>query len=287
MTKNLIILAGGASSRMKKSTSTEVSKDTLEQANTRSKALILLHNRPMLDYLLYNAKKAGLSHIYIVIGPDGNLFKSYFGTKNKGNHYNGLTISYATQHIPSNRQKPLGTADAIFQTLEQYPHLQEDSFLVCNCDNLYSVEAMTALRESRIPNAFINYNRSFLKYPEDRIARFALTKVDEDHFLEDIIEKPYIEEMDSYSDGEGVFRVSMNIFKFNGKLFFPFLRDCPLHPERQEKEIPTALLHMIQAHPKCTVAIPFSEHVPDLTSKEDISVMNAYLNANFTKFNWK
>ena len=87
MTDHLIILAGGASSRMKKSSSKELSKDSLAQANTRSKALILIHNRPMLDYLLYNAKLAGFKHVYIVIGQDDALFKTYYGSKRSENLY--------------------------------------------------------------------------------------------------------------------------------------------------------------------------------------------------------
>ena len=31
--------------------------------------------------------------------------------------------------------KPFGTADAVCQSLEQYPELQEHEFVVCNCDN--------------------------------------------------------------------------------------------------------------------------------------------------------
>ncbi len=105
MTDHLIILAGGASSRMKKSSSKELSKDSLAQANTRSKALILIHNRPMLDYLLYNAKLAGFKHVYIVIGKDDALFKTYYGSKRSENLFHGLTISYAYQLIPEGSHK--------------------------------------------------------------------------------------------------------------------------------------------------------------------------------------
>ena len=52
MTDHLIILAGGASSRMKKSSSNVLSKNSAEQANSRSKALILINDRPMLDLSL-------------------------------------------------------------------------------------------------------------------------------------------------------------------------------------------------------------------------------------------
>jgi len=47
MTNHLIILAGGASSRMKKPSLSKLSEDIIDQANTRSKSLILRNNRPM------------------------------------------------------------------------------------------------------------------------------------------------------------------------------------------------------------------------------------------------
>ena len=53
---SLVILAGGASTRMKKQlhSSVLISKDENSQANNRSKALISIdkNNRPILDYLL-------------------------------------------------------------------------------------------------------------------------------------------------------------------------------------------------------------------------------------------
>ena len=285
MHQSLLVLAGGMSSRMKRS-SAALSKAMEAQANTRSKGLIEVNGRPMLDYLLFNAYIAGYRNIYIITGVNDMLFKSYYGVLRQGNPYQGLHISYAAQHIPEGREKPLGTADAVFQALEQYPELQQQMFTVCNCDNLYSVAAFSALRETVYPNAFISYDRDALLFSEARIARFALVKTDDQHFLQDIIEKPSAEAMSAYQDADGKFRVSMNIFKFDGSLFFPFLQHCPMHPERQEKELPTALLHMAQAHPGTTAGIPFAEHVPDLTAKDDIAVMNDYLDHHFSDFNW-
>ena len=70
MDNNLIILAAGASSRMKQQLSPNISltKDELQQSNKRSKALISIDGsgRPFLDYVLYNALKAGYNNIYIV-----------------------------------------------------------------------------------------------------------------------------------------------------------------------------------------------------------------------------
>jgi len=286
MTKTLIILAGGASSRMKKSESTTLSKGFMEQANTRSKALILFKDRPMLDYVLYHAKQAGIDTIIIVIGSGDTLFKEYYGNARKGNNFHGLKISYAIQHIPQDRTKPFGTADAVLQTLDQYPQLQQQSFLVCNCDNLYSVAAFKALHLTDHPNAFINYDRAFLEYSSERIARFALTKVKASQELEDIIEKPTPDKVQAYKAADGTFRVSMNIWKFHGPLFYEYLQKCTVHPERQEKELPTALLQMIQEHPGSMKAIPFAEHVPDLTGKDDIAIMNDYLSDHYSNLDW-
>ena len=60
MHNSLIILAGGASSRMKKQASLEnLSEEEIQQANERSKGLIGVgpNGRPLLDYLLLNTKK--------------------------------------------------------------------------------------------------------------------------------------------------------------------------------------------------------------------------------------
>lgn len=271
---------------MKKLDSTTLSATLTQQANTRSKALILFNDRPLLDYVLYHAKQAGLDNIIIVTGTNDTLFKEYYGAATKGNDFYGLTISYATQYIPEDRTKPLGTANAVLQALEQYPELQEQAFLVCNCDNLYSVAAFKALCLTEHFNAFINYDRAFLEYPAARITRFALTRVNVAHALLDIVEKPALDAMDGFRDAGGTFRVSMNIWKFYGPLFFSYLQDCKIHPERNEKELPTAILNMIQEHSGSMRAIPFAEHVPDLTGKDDIAIMNDYLSNHYSNLDW-
>lgn len=282
MHTNLVILAGGASSRMKQEVSlnSELSEEEIRQANQRSKALISLDQsgRPLLDYLLYHAKKAGYRNIYIITGKENTLFKKLYGSNDKGNDFHGLQINYAIQHIPADREKPFGTADALYQALVQYPELQQTSFTVCNSDNLYSVKALHLLRtNTKTPNALISYDRDALQFEEERIAKFALMIIDKDHYLKDIIEKPSADEIDMYKQKSKVLYVSMNIFSFDGKLFFSYLENCPVHPVRNEKELPSALLNMIKDHPRSTVTIPLAEHVPDLTSKSDIAIMKLYI----------
>ena len=68
-----------------------------------------------------------------------------------------------------------------------------------------------------------------------------------------------------------------------------FERPCTANgtmSERDEKELPTVLLNAIKENPNCTIGIPFSEHVPDLTAKEDILEVKAYLKKHYPVLNW-
>ena len=277
MNETLIILAAGLSSRMKKSISSKgISSEAIEQANQISKGLIALgeSKRPLLDYLINNARISGYKSIYLIIGEDSKLFKT---TYSNNPNFSDLSISFATQYIPKGRIKPLGTADALVQVMDQYPELKKTSFSVCNSDNLYSVNALSKLRENPEINSFIAYDSKHLKFPEDRLSSFAVTILDNENKLLDIIEKPKKEEIDSFQDKRGVIRVSMNIFSFKGDQLYKYVKLCPIHKERNEKELPIAVLNMIKDFPGSMQGIPMAEHVPDLTSKDDIVEIEKYL----------
>ena len=279
---NLVILAGGASSRMRKQAldGNSLSIEEKTQANQRSKSLISIDTsgRPLMDYLLYNAKKSGYKNIFIITGKDNSLFKSFYGEKDSNNNFHGLTVNFAVQQIPTNREKPFGTADALYQAMEQYSILQKNLFTVCNSDNLYSAKALELLRcDIDSQNALISYDRDALLFSSERISRFALMLFDKERNLKDIVEKPDLNLIENFKGEDGKLRVSMNLFKFNGILFFEYLKKCEVHPTRNEKELPSALMAMLEEHPNSVKGIPLSEHVPDLTSKEDIAVLKEWV----------
>lgn len=279
MSDTLIILAGGMSSRMKNSHSSTINNDLSEQANNRSKSLITLPNtdRPILDALISNAKEASIKQIILLTGKDNNLFKSYYSNQIVSHLFHDLTISFAVQLIPENRIKPLGTADALLQVVEQYPELKSDSFIVCNSDNLYSTEAITELINSETANVFINYDKNGFKFKTDRASVFAITSLNKNGHLIDIVEKPTENEVQKILDQDGSVHISMNIFKLNGNDIYPFLKNCPINPIRNEKELPTAILNMIKQSDVNIHGINRSEHVPDLTSKDDIVEITGFI----------
>jgi len=274
MTDTLIILAGGASSRMKNSIDSNLSPEKSAQANNRSKGLIEVNGKPFLSYLLDNVLKAGFKNIIIITGENSELFRS---TYDKNEEFLSLNIKFATQYIPKGRVKPFGTADAVYQSIIQYPELKNRKFCVCNSDNLYSLEVFRLLRESNYEQALIAYDRDKLIYSKERISRFAVMGFTKNYQLTEIIEKPDQGKISEYVDEKNKVRISMNIFLFDGNIFFKYLEECPIHPERDEKELPSAIMNMISDNHKI-YGIPASENVLDLTSKEDISKLEEQLN---------
>ena len=282
---NIVVLAGGISSRMKRlpSVSTTTNVPLLGDAEKKSKVMIGVgeDSRPFLDYLLYNLEHSGYEDVVIVVSERDNSIREFYEQRGNARRFPQLRISYAAQAIPRERQKPLGTADAVLHALRSRPEWKGKSFTVCNGDNLYSQIALRLLLEDRHENALIDYDRAALQFDQDRIAQFAVIKKDEAGFLRDIIEKPSLEEIDSVANGQGRVGVSMNIFRFSYDCILPFLESVPLHPVRQEKELSIAVKMMVAERPRSMFTIPLSEHVVDLTSQGDIPVVRAYLHEHF------
>ncbi len=270
----LVILAGGIGSRMRKPSNKATADDLrlTKEADEKPKAMIGMGagGRPFLDYLLYIAREAGYRDVVIVVGEQDDCIRPYYGMKDRDNDFYGLSISYAFQAIPEGREKPLGTVDALLRTLTAREDWAGRKFTVYNSDNLYSTHALRLLLETPYDNALIAYDRSALDFEEERIKKFAIILKDDAGYLKGIIEKPSREEIDQARDSSGKIEVSMNIFSFSYSRILPVLYEVPLHPVRNEKELSVAVNMLVTEYQKEVMTYPLSEHVPDLTSKDDI-----------------
>ena len=277
MTKTIVVLSAGMSSRMKKSADSEIDTKKADEANKKSKSLITFGNKPFIYFLLKNISNAGFETVIMVVGNDHDDFKSQIDLLDITSK---LEIKYATQKIPKDRVKPFGTADAVFQTMEQIPELQNESFCVCNSDNLYSSSSFKLIRENSFENAVLAYDRDSLEFPKERVSSFSILMMDNDFNLVNFIEKPTPEQVSENLDENGKIRVSMNIFKFNGNHAFDFIKNCPINPIRIEKELPSAIVNMISDNSFYMKGIPIAEHVPDLTSKADINIIQKLIDSD-------
>lgn len=281
----LVILAGGVSSRMRKPGTAGLDPRLANDADVKSKGMIGVGDagRPFLDYLLANADAAGYREVVIVVGEGENAIRAHYGETAGGSRFLGLQISYAVQPIPPGRTRPLGTADALLRGLESRPDWSRARVTVCNSDNLYSVEAFRTLLESPEHCSMIDYDRSALAFPPERVEQFSVVSTDGEGYLRAILEKPGAEEIRRLAGPNGRVGVSMNIFRFATDVILPFLRDLPLHPVRQEREIPVAVAMLIEKSPRAVRAYSRAEHVPDLTEKNDIAKVQEYLRTAFGK----
>ena len=289
MKKRLLILAGGMASRMKKALAEENSDldpKLVAQANAVTKGMIQVgkNGKTLIDYQLYNAHLAGIEEVMLLLHPTDNVSQEYCESLMAKDATWGMKIVFARQQIAADREKPAGTADAVYQALSQHSDWQTGRVIVCNSDNLYSVNALKTLWASPVPQALISYHRDSLLYPEERISAFALIRTDEEGYLLEIIEKPTKEQADELMAKQGRLGVSMNVFVFEASTFLPYLAKTPFHPVRNEKELPTSVVMFGEGEGKGFFAIPLAENVPDLTSKEDILVMQKYLEETYGDF---
>ena len=258
----VIILAAGASSRMKRVEG--VSSATVLEVVSRPKAMLRVgpNNTPFLDLLIRYLKDEGSNTVVIVIGETDGVTKDYFSN----NPIDGVSIRYVVQTIPKGRVKPLGTSQAVALVLEENLDLKSHSVSVCNGDNMPPKGAMSAIFKEEC--AMLAFNASNLGLPNDRVSAFAVVSVTDDGMLSEIVEKPAPNIVSDYIDDNGVLRISMNIFKLPYLEFYRAVMNCPMS-KRGEKELPIAVgIWNSQEDSKMT-AIPFSGEFLDLTYPSD------------------
>ena len=119
----------------------------------------------------------------------------------------------------------------------------------------------------------IGYARDGLRFTEERIQKFAVLDYNAEHQLTQLIEKPSAAAVEHVQHTHGQLRVSMNIFKLYGPSIRLYLDKCPLHPIRQEKGTACCYSSLRPRKPTAFLVLPRNEHVPDLTSAEDIKAL--------------
>lgn len=281
---NLLVLAAGMSSRMRKNLEgIETNSALFEQANTLPKGMIGVGKggRPFLDYQLFNAAKAGYKEVGLVLNEKDTVTKGYYESQMAKNATWGLKIKFAIQRIPADRIKPLGTADAVQQGLEQLPEWKGQKFTACNSDNLYSENVFTILANNPHPAGLISYDSEGLGFDYEKVKNCAILFEDENGFLEDLIEKPSDNEVIECKKRNGRLGISMNIFNMTYEQGLYYMRSQPLNTTRNEKEMPEAVNRLARDFPGTVKAFHVSELMPDLTEKGDLTAVQAYLEKEF------
>jgi len=253
-----VILARGLGTRMRREEDgVQLSAEQQAAAASGQKAMIRF-GRPFLDYVLADLADAGYAQVCLVIGPEHEEIREYYGTLRTTR----LKIDFAIQ------QEPRGTGDAV-AAAERFGG--GDHFLVINSDNLYPREALRALRELPGAGLALFEQESLIaggNFTRERVSRFAIGKISPEGLLERVIEKPDAATLAALP--KPVY-LSMNCWRF-GPAIFRGCKNIPLSP-RGEYEITDAVQYTIDVLGEKMHVAKICAPVLDLTSRSDIAAM--------------
>jgi len=236
-TGRAVILARGLGTRMRVQDPAAILNDAQRRAaDTGHKALMPIHGRPFLDYVLSAIGDAGIEHIALVVAPDHDALRQRYERDAPPSR---ARVTFVVQ--PEAR----GTADAV---LAVQPWTSGDPFLVMNADNLYPVAALrdlAALDEPGLPGFDADDLVRTSNIPRERIASFALIETDGRGYMTSIVEKPqHVVNAQhplhaQHPQHPQHLGISMNVWRFDERIF-DACRAVP-RSARGEFELPEAV----------------------------------------------
>ena len=267
----------------------------LPATKSMPKEMLPIVNRPLIEFGVEEACEAGMTDICLVTGRGKRALEDHFDTNFELEHpmagssketalgqirelTDTCTFSYPRQRAMRGRGDAVLTGRALVGDEPFGLVLADDLCLNLAGDGV--LKQMKVLAEINDCSVI-----AVMAVPDNQVSKYGIVvgEAMEENLLKvsSMIEKPPIEEIDNFRDKNDKIRVSMNIFKFFGPTIYPFIKNCPLHPERKEKEIPEAVRNYIKDFPNSFYALPFYEHIPDLTSAKDIlTIIKSIPNSN-------
>jgi NDP-sugar pyrophosphorylase family protein len=171
-----VVLAGGRGTRLRPLT------------DNIPKPMVSLRGVPLLEYTLSILPKQ-IDQVVIVVGYMSDRIKNYFG---RG--FGGRSIEYVLQI------EPKGTFHALKQAEDK---LAGEDFLIVSGDDVYSAKDLHKVASARHMSVLTNKTSQ----PE----RFGICKLNNEGFLESIVEKP--KEFCGDLANIGVYKINHSIFK--------------------------------------------------------------------------
>ena len=263
-----IVLAAGRSSRMKAFGGEDLTSWTEEEVQllqTRSKAMLPIspEGKPFLALLLERLVSEGVDDVCVVLSSEDENTPGWLSPWIPER----VSVSYARQTIPPDRDKPMGTADAVQRGLEARPEWQGRSVAIFNGDNLPPEGAVAQLKTTEA--GMLAFAQSQLGLPNERTKAFAVVEGSSGAGVHALVEKPSDEDVERLRDEHGEVWVSMNVFRLPYEALLAGCTSAPIHPERQERELPTAALMAAERNGVKLQWIPCRGAFLDLTHPRD------------------
>ena len=265
-TAQAVVLARGLGTRMRRDAEAGGAALTDEQrraAERGAKGMMPLGARPFLDYVLSALADAGITTVTLVVAPDADEVRDYFGRTHVPQR---VRVRFAVQ------AEPRGTADAV---LAARGTVDDAPFLVLNSDNYYPVRAYSELAGIGAAGLVAFEAETLVRegrLEPERVLRYALIDADDEGWLRTVREKP--------SEDDPLARraerwVSMNLWSFTPVIFDACAR---VHPSpRGELEIQDAVNLAVRELGERFRVLRMHEGVLDLSSRADVAFFAAKL----------
>ncbi len=168
---------------------------------TIEKCMLPVGNRPIIDYLIQDCIKAGITDFYIVVSPGSTQIKDYYTPNQKLNEY--LKINGKEDRLPEILPKD---KDIKMHFIEQDPNAkygtaipvalaanqinQDESVLVLMGDDfLYDKEGHNDIGKM-INQAGTNSVLLGVKIPQEDVEKYGVIELDAENNFRQIVEKP-------------------------------------------------------------------------------------------------
>jgi NDP-sugar pyrophosphorylase family protein len=224
-----VVLAGGKGARLAPYTT------------ILPKPLMPIDDMPILEVLLRQMKRSGITDVTLTVGHLSGLLKAFF----QRGHQWGLNIDYSYE------DKPLGTAGPLALVKDL-----DGTFLVTNGDVLTTLDLKDLFefhqKEGSIATIAVHQRQVHID--------LGVVQSDEDHRITGYIEKPTYD-----------YTVSMGIYVFEPRVL-------EYIPKNQYLDFPDLVLKLIAAREKI-ITYPFAGYWMDLGRPDDYEQANEDFNA--------
>jgi glucose-1-phosphate thymidylyltransferase len=231
-------------------------------AERGAKAMMPVGGRPFLDYILSALADVGISDVVLVVAPEHEEFRRYYGETAVPKR---VRIRFAVQ------AEPRGTADAI---LAARGTVKNAPFLALNSDNYYPQAAYRALAELGASGLVAFEAETLIQesgIERERVLRYALVESDRG-WLRSIREKP---SADDPLAKRAERWVSMNVWSFTPRIFEACEHVRP--SSRGELEIQDAVTIAMNELGERFEVLQMSASVFDLSNRGDVAYVASRL----------
>ena len=172
---------------------------------TIEKCMLPVGNRPIVDYVVQDCIKAGITDIYFVVSEDSTQLKSYYSENIKLNEYleaNGKEASLplvappqsVTFHYIVQPSEKYGTAIPVALAAEEIG-LHEPVVVLMGDDFIYNQDASSEVR--RLLEATSESSMLGVNVPKSEVSRYGVLEMNENNEFVQVVEKPNVEDAPS------------------------------------------------------------------------------------------